>query len=211
MLSTSCSFKRQLAAVMLTVVAFCGGGIYHSSQNLNNYLTRDSSNGINFSQQNQKDAQDPMVHLVAVADANFVKKYRRIFEKNQQYANLHNYKWHIIGTGSKECSEMHKDYFFRKHCMIAEWMEISLNEDDVVVVFDSDVVPYRSNISLMNWTATGEDIVMYERIWNDEIMAGNYIARNNPRARQFLREWSKFEYEMPPDAFSSSDNGKLAA
>ncbi len=118
-------------------------------------------------------------------------------------------KWHVIGTESKNCTEMHRDYFFRKHCMIAEWMESSLNKDDIVVVFDSDVVPYRSNISMNNWTITGEDIVMYERIWNNEIAAGNYIARNNPRARQFLREWSKFEYEMPPNAFSSSDNGKL--
>jgi len=39
-------------------------------------------------------------------------------------------------------------------------------------------------------------------------MAGNYIARNNHRARSFLREWAKYEYEMPKEAFSSSDNGE---
>jgi hypothetical protein len=150
-----------------------------------------------------------IVHMVAVADANFAKKYRPIFEKNQQYADFHNYKWHVIGTESKNCSELYKDFFFRKHCMVAEWMENSINKDDVVVVFDSDVVPYRSNESLQNWTSNSEDIVLYERMWNTEIAAGNYIARNNPRARSFLREWSKFEYEVPPPpAFHSSDNGK---
>ena len=157
----------------------------------------------------QDDVPAPAVHMVAVADAFFAEKYHPIFEKNQQYANFHNYTWHVIGTDNSKCSELHKDYFFRKHCMVAEWMESSLNNDDVVVVFDSDVVPYRFNESLKNWTSNGEDIVLYERIWNTEIMAGNYIARNNPRARSFLREWSKFEYEMPPaPAFSSSDNGK---
>lgn len=150
-----------------------------------------------------------IVHMVAVADANFAKKYRPIFEKNQQYADFHNYKWHVIGTESKNCSELYKDFFFRKHCMVAEWMENSINKDDVVVVFDSDVVPYRSNESLQHWTSNSEDIVLYERMWNTEIAAGNYIARNNPRARSFLREWSKFEYEVPPPpAFHSSDNGK---
>ena len=199
----SSNFK---AAAVIIVVALCGVGIHQNSQNLNSWRLDDSYHSINFSQQKQK---EPEVHLVAVADANFAEKYRPLFEKNQQYADLHNYKWHVIGTESKNCTKMHRDYFFRKHCMIAEWMESSLNKDDVVVVFDSDVVPFRSNISLNNWTTNGEDIVMYERIWNNEIMAGNYIARNNPRARQFLREWSKFEYEMPPNAFSSSDNGKL--
>jgi len=89
-------------------------------------------------------------------------------------------------------------------------MEDALDENDLVVVFDSDVVPDRPTISLENWTSTGEDIVLYERIWNTEIATGNYIARNNHRARSFLREWAKYEYEMPKDAFLSSDNGELS-
>lgn len=212
-LTLALSRSRKAAAVII-LLAFCCVNVLRSSRNIEPaYLPNlsDSLDKMIFSQQKSNDATAPVpvVHLVAVADANFAEKYRPIFEKNQQYANLHNYKWHVIGTESKDCSEKHKDFFFRKHCMISEWMESTLNKDDVVVVFDSDVVPYRSKFSLKNWTSTGEDIVLYERIWNTEIMAGNYIARNNPRTRQFLREWSEFEYEMPPNAFSSSDNGKL--
>ena len=48
--------------------------------------------------------------------------------------------------------------------MVAEWMEETPDENDVVFVFDSDVVPYRPAISLEKWTSTGEDIVLYERI-----------------------------------------------
>ena len=211
-----CSFKAATAVIISLALCLCGVNILRSSQffsvqskdKLYSQLSN-SSDKMNVSQQIQNDALVPEVHLVVVADANFAEQYRPIFEKNQQYANLHNYKWHVIGTESKDCSEKHKDFFFRKHCMISEWMESTLNKDDVVVVFDSDVVPYRSKFSLKNWTSTGEDIVLYERIWNTEIAAGNYIARNNPRTRQFLREWSEFEYEMPPNAFSSSDNGKL--
>jgi len=55
-------------------------------------------------------------------------------------------------------------FFFCKHCMVAKWMEETPNENDVVFVFDSDVVPYRPAISLEKWTSTGEDIVLYERI-----------------------------------------------
>ena len=152
----------------------------------------------------------PAVHMIAIADANFARKYAPIFKKNEQYARRHGYEWHVISTDSPICTKMYAhDFFFRKHCMVAEWMEDTLDEDDVVVVFDSDVVPYRPGISLENWTSTGEDIVMYERIWNTEIMAGNYIARNNYRARTFLREWAQYMYEKPKEAFSSSDNGEI--
>ncbi len=85
-LSSSCK-----AAAVLILVALCGVGIHQSSQNLN-WRLDDSSHSINFSQRKQKDAQEPVVHLVAVADANFAAKYRPIFEKNQQYADLHSYK-----------------------------------------------------------------------------------------------------------------------
>ena len=148
------------------------------------------------------------VHLVAVADEDFAKKYQPLFEENDKYSNFYKYKWHIIsGENIELCEKRHKDFFFRKHCIVAEWMGNSLNENDVVFVFDSDVVPFRFDESLENWTSTDEDVIFYERIWNTEIMAGNYIARNNQRARMFLRGWAEFEFEKPT-GFSSADNGK---
>lgn len=156
--------------------------------------------------------RSPEVHMLAIADADFARKYHPIFEKNEQYARRHGYKWHLIGEESANCTTSHADYyFFRKHCMVAQWMEGTPDDNDLVFVFDADVVPYRYNISLQNWMSTiPEDVVMYEWIWNTEIMAGNYMVRNNHRARHFLKEWSRYEYEKPGgNAFSSSDNGEI--
>ena len=103
------------------------------------------------------------LHLLAVADDNFAQIYRPIFEKNAEYATRHGYIWHIIGTESPNCTKQHRDFFFRKHCMVAEWMETNLMENDVLFVCDSDVVPYRANLSLDSWTIYEEDVIMYER------------------------------------------------
>ena len=42
-------------------------------------------------------------------------------------------------------------------------METNLMENDVLFVCDSDVVPYRANLSLDSWTIYEEDVIMYER------------------------------------------------
>ena len=60
------------------------------------------------------------VHMMAIADANFARKYHPIFEKIEQYARRHGYKWHVIGTDSENCTKLHADFIFRKHCMVAE-------------------------------------------------------------------------------------------
>lgn len=151
----------------------------------------------------------PTLQMLVLADANFAKKYDPIFQKNKEYAVRHGYNWNVIGAGSKNCTQLFRDFFFRKHCMVAEWMS-SIAENDIVMVFDSDVVAYRTDISLNEWVALTEDVVMYERIWNTEIAAGNYIVRNNHRTRSFLMDWAKYEYEMPR-GFSSADNGEIFA
>ena len=75
---------------------------------------------------------------------------------------------------------------------------------------DADVVGVPSNASLKPWfdLAKENDLVFYERSWNFEIMAGNYIVKNSEYARGFLLRWSNFEY-FKPSGFSSSDNGAI--
>ncbi len=161
-------------------------------------------------QVNKVPKTDIDIHMVAVADKSFQARYAVIFDSMSKYASKHGYHWHVIGDSGTEplCEQKYQVFFFRKHCIIASWMDRETNVGDKVFVFDSDVVPYRTNIPLYHWTYLIEDIILYERTWNNEIAAGNYLVSNSEAAKGFLMRWAQYEKEIPP-GFSSADNGAI--
>ena len=100
-----------------------------------------------------------------------------------------------------------QELLFQKHCIIGRWIE-SLQENDLVYVFDADVLPYRDSLRLDNWHRFDTNFVFYIRCWSEEIMAGNYVVRNNALTRNFLVTWATYERFIPP-GFSSADNGAI--
>jgi hypothetical protein len=152
----------------------------------------------------------PHVHMLVIADGHFRHRYAPIFQKMSEYAQRHGYTWTILSTNSfdGECKQ-YANMFFLKHCWVAAWMEQqNMPDTDTIFVFDSDVVPYRTNVPLDHWASLAEDVVFYTRTWSTEIAAGNYAVRNTVSGREFLRTWAGYEYQMPP-GFSSADNGAL--
>lgn len=79
---------------------------------------------------------------------------------------------------------------------------------DRVFVFDADVAPYRTHVSLNHWLEFEEDLIFYDRTWNTEIMAGNYMAKNTNASQNFLMRWANYEFQAP-SGFSSADNGAI--
>ncbi|CAD7953834.1 unnamed protein product [Amoebophrya sp. A120] len=76
-------------------------------------------------------------------------------------------------------------------------------------VVDSDMAVAGLEQSLAPWLdGNPADLTFYERSWNFEVMAGNYIVKNTPFATQFLENWAKFYHRRPP-GFSSSDQGAI--
>lgn len=158
---------------------------------------------------------NPGIYLVAVADKSFQKRYAPIFQAMDIYANKYGYKWAVIDSPEArdddryDCSK-YLVYFFKKHCIVAQWTLRNTNSGDRVFVFDSDVVPYRTQTPLDVWVNLffENDVVFYDRCWNSEVTAGNYMIQNNPQALDFLVGWADWEFEVPP-GFSSADNGAI--
>ena len=154
--------------------------------------------------------------IAQLADAQFQAQQALHYATVRSYAGTFGYEYHLLdpSTASPFCQDRHKDFFFRKHCTVAEFLE-KQPPGYVLVVLDGDVVGSDFSAPLDPWVVDeheggggGADIVLYERGFNFEYMAGNYIVRNTEFALQFLRQWAEHEFFRPP-GFSSADNGAI--
>jgi len=145
--------------------------------------------------------------IILVGDLHFQKKYETQIQSMRCFADRHSYVLKILqGSEYKVCAK-YMDYFFRKHCTVAEFLE-SQPPGLVAAVVDADVVAMTLERGLERWVQHDADVQLYDRCLLHEIMAGNYMVRNSPFARAFLRRWAKYNFEKPP-GFSSSDNGAI--
>jgi hypothetical protein len=55
------------------------------------------------------------------------------------------------------------------------------------------------------------DLIFYDRLYNYEIMAGSYLAKNTHFTHNFLLRWASYEFKVKPGSFqaSSTDNGAI--
>jgi hypothetical protein len=118
------------------------------------------------SKNNHATSEKIQIYMIDVADKMFQLRYAPIFNAMSKYASDHGYKWLVIGDTVSEpyCEQKYKEFFFQKHCIISKWMEREAMIGDIIVVFDSDNVPYRTSMPLTPWFKhMEEDLIFYDR------------------------------------------------
>eukprot|EP00929_Paragymnodinium_shiwhaense_P070390 TRINITY_DN3564_c2_g1_i2.p1 TRINITY_DN3564_c2_g1~~TRINITY_DN3564_c2_g1_i2.p1 ORF type:complete len:826 (-),score=190.34 TRINITY_DN3564_c2_g1_i2:219-2696(-) len=152
-------------------------------------------------------AERPPVGILVVADKHFQRTYSAQIATQKCFAKRHGYElWILEGHEFTACAR-YRDFFFKKHCLVAKFLE-ARPPSYVAVVIDADVIGVVLERGLEQWILKGGDLQFYERATALEVAAGNYIAKNVPWTRRFLMEWANYEYKRPP-GYSSSDNGAL--
>lgn len=137
----------------------------------------------------------------------FQARYQTQIQSLRCFADKHGYELKIPTGSEYNACRGYKDYFFKKHCTVAEWLETQ-HKNLVAAIVDADVVSAVFDRGLEKWANHPADVQVYQRCLLPEIMAGNYMVRNTAFARTFLRNWAKYNFEMPR-GFSSSDNGAI--
>eukprot|EP00440_Ansanella_granifera_P060891 gb/GFBE01066005.1/.p1 GENE.gb/GFBE01066005.1/~~gb/GFBE01066005.1/.p1 ORF type:complete len:416 (+),score=84.81 gb/GFBE01066005.1/:1-1248(+) len=149
--------------------------------------------------------------LVVMADHEFQSRYAPQIQTVKCFAQKQGYDlWLLTGEEFPKCSqyeEKQDGFFYLKHCSVAELLELQ-RPKYAAVVLDADVAAVVMNRSLDRWLDSDGDLQFYERITGEEVMAGNYVAKNKPWVRDFLHRWAAMFKDKPP-GFSSADNGVL--
>ena len=136
--------------------------------------------------------------------------YARQMQSVVCYATRHGYgNDEIDPARNTECDEFKGVFFFSNHCAISVYLG-TLLRGALVYVLDGDVAEANPAVELEKFDVPGMDFIFYERLWNDEVVSGNYVARHTHFTRTFLLHWARYFYRQPT-GFSSADNGALHA
>ena len=151
------------------------------------------------------------VGIVVVADKRFQGKMALMLATQRAFAQQHGYAFKLLdpAVDAPACASAWGDFFFRKHCAVRKYLAAQ-EAGFALLVLDADVVAASSTASLAAWLADPADVVLYERSWNFEITAGNYLVRNTAFGRHFLDVWYGFYFwAHVVSGYSSSDNGAI--
>ena len=163
----------------------------------------------------------PTFAILILGDAKAAARYAQHWSSIACYAHRHNYTFLTHSnerpqSSSEPCGAI-DNFFFRKHCTVAQTM-LARPDIDWWLVLDGDVFVVSAEQSLSRWLSSpmanprlaGEYVIHhYERFHNGEIMAGNYIVGNTPHAIDYLMGWSDWYGKVPGHSFHNFDNGAL--
>ncbi|CAJ0560226.1 unnamed protein product, partial [Mesorhabditis spiculigera] len=124
------------------------------------------------------------------------------------YANLQGYAMQVLNLAEEpdlvpKCPQ--KDFMFRRHCALAEFLAAS--QYGWALFLDADIGVVNPLHRLENYTLTEDlHLVFYNRFYNDEVASGSYIVRNSQRGLGFLHFWANYYQEHP---YFGTDNGAI--
>ncbi|KAK6105128.1 hypothetical protein QQG55_19030 [Brugia pahangi] len=137
-------------------------------------------------------------------------EYRLAQESFECYALYHNYKWIVIDLSANDTLKRlcpHEDFMFARHCVTAEIMK-EANDIQWFLFIDADMGVINPNHLIEEWIDNSVNLILYNRIFNHEVMAGSYLAKNTPYSQKFLQFWANYELQLQFPAFGS-DNGAI--
>uniref|UniRef100_A0A0N5BNJ0 Glycosyltransferase n=1 Tax=Strongyloides papillosus TaxID=174720 RepID=A0A0N5BNJ0_STREA len=97
---------------------------------------------------------------------------------------------------AKNCKQ--DDFMFRRHCIVSNFGLKYQKEIKYILFIDGDVGVVNPLKRIENYLPRdNEEILLYDRLYNDEIAAGSYIIKNDNYSRNFLYHFANYSFRVP--------------
>ncbi|CAJ0574544.1 unnamed protein product, partial [Mesorhabditis spiculigera] len=152
--------------------------------------------------------RETFIIVVVVENSRNSEEYEFALGSISCYANLQGYAMQVLNLAeepslAQKCPQ--KDFMFRRHCALAEFLAAS--QYGWALFLDADIGVVNPLHRLENYTLTEDlHLVFYNRFYNDEVASGSYIVRNTQRGLGFLHFWANYYQEHP---YFGTDNGAI--
>uniref|UniRef100_A0A2K6VQS6 Nucleotide-diphospho-sugar transferase domain-containing protein n=2 Tax=Onchocerca TaxID=6281 RepID=A0A2K6VQS6_ONCVO len=143
-------------------------------------------------------------------DLSNINEYQLAMETFECYCIYRRYAWVVINVSENDTLKLlcpQEQFFFQRHCVTAQFLQEN-NYYDYVLFVDSDMGVINPKRRIEEYIMDDKDIIFYNRIWNFEVMAGSYLAKNTIFVINFLRMWANYNYRLP-HSFHGSDNAAI--
>jgi hypothetical protein len=157
------------------------------------------------------DTEKTVAHgILIVSDTHARSKYEQQANALQCYANRHRYVFRILDPNEYSLCFSIDNFFFQKHCAVLLYL-IENRRLKWVLVLDGDNLLVNATKRIEDFIPESETtyIIHYERFYNGEIMAGNYLIRNHYWSYIYLLRWIELYKILPNIYYHNNDNGAL--
>lgn len=149
----------------------------------------------------------PSIAIVSLLNGSLsTAKYKTALNSVKCYALQNDYEFILKSDEGYEGLCRQRDFFFKRHCIVANILES--HDFEWILFTDTDIGVVNEKIRIEKYIKDDAHIIFYDRIFNFEIMAGSYLAKKSNFSITFLRGWANYEKKIPP-RFSGSDNGAI--
>uniref|UniRef100_A0A0N5A713 Nucleotide-diphospho-sugar transferase domain-containing protein n=1 Tax=Parastrongyloides trichosuri TaxID=131310 RepID=A0A0N5A713_PARTI len=155
----------------------------------------------NYSKTFSSNGNNKKIAIVMIVSEGTEIKYKHAINTVSCYCSENDCEFLILDENLyppilKQCEQ--QDFMFRRHCVVAMFGQECEATYNYIIFIEGDIGVINPKHDIKNFLPKGrEEILFYNKFFNNDIMAGSYIFKNTQYARNFLYYFANYEKKVP--------------